>query len=161
MTWMIRMRPALVRCLMKPNRYIVIVGCGRLGSHLANCLSREGNSVVVIDKVETTLNELTADFSGFRINADATHLSVLKEAKLNDADVLIATTHDDNVNLMVAQVAKQIFNVPHVLARVFDPKREEVYTRLGIDTVCPTSVAAEVFLRAVSNGSAHPSEVTS
>ncbi len=137
---------------MKSNRYIVVVGCGRLGSHLANCLSRDGNSVVVIDRVETTLNDLSPDFSGFRINGDATHMAVLKESKLKNADVLIATTHEDNVNLMVAQVAKKIFHVPHVLARVFDPKREEVYAQLGIDTICPTSVAADMFLQAVANG---------
>jgi trk system potassium uptake protein len=137
---------------MKNSRYIVIVGCGRLGSHLANQLSRDGNSVVVIDRNEATFNDLSPDFSGFRINDDATHMAVLKAAKLKNADVLIATTHEDNVNLMVAQVAQKIFHVPHVLARVFDPTREEVYAQLGIDTICPTSVAAEMFLRAVTNG---------
>jgi trk system potassium uptake protein TrkA len=130
----------------------VIVGCGRLGSLLANQLSRDGNSVVVIDRNEITFNDLSSDFSGFRVSGDATQMAVLKAAKLNKADVLIATTHDDNVNLMVAQVARKIFSVPHVLARVFDPKREEVYAQLGIDTICPTSVAAEMFLKAVANG---------
>ena len=140
---------------MKNSRYIIVVGCGRLGSHLANCLSRDGNLVVVIDRKETTLNELSPDFSGFRINGDATHMAVLKEAKLKDADVLIATTHDDNVNLMVAQVAKKIFHVSHVLVRVYDPKREEVYAQLGVDTICPTSVAADMFLRTVSGSVKH------
>jgi len=139
---------------MKNNLYIVVVGCGRLGSHLANELSRAGNSVVVIDLEDTTFNDLSADFSGFRVEGDATQMAVLKEAKLNKADVLIATTHEDNVNLMVAQVARNIFGVSHVLARIFDPKREEVYAQLGIDTICPTSVAAEMFLRAVLNQSA-------
>ncbi len=139
---------------MKNNRYIVIVGCGRLGSHLANHLSRSGNSVVVIDKNEPTFNDLSPDFSGFRVHGDATQMAVLKEAKVNQADILIATTHEDNVNLMVAQVAQGIFRVPHVLARVFDPKRMEVYAQLGIDTICPTSVAAEMFLQAVANGAA-------
>jgi trk system potassium uptake protein TrkA len=139
---------------MKNNRYIVIVGCGRLGSHLANQLSREGHSVVVIDTNEATFNDLSPDFSGFRVEGDAVHMAVLKEAKLKKADVLIATTHEDNVNLMVAQVARKVFGVPNVLARVFDPKREEVYARLGIETICPTSVAAEIFLRAVANGTA-------
>ena len=134
------------------NRYIVVVGCGRLGCHLANHLSKEGNLVVVIDKDEATFSDLTPDFSGFRINGDATHMAVLKQAKLKNADVLIATTHDENVNLMVAQVAKKIFSVPHVLARVFDPKREEIYDQLQVDTICPTSVAAEIFLETIANG---------
>ncbi|MDQ7784361.1 MAG: TrkA family potassium uptake protein [Desulfomonilaceae bacterium] len=139
---------------MKNNRYIVIVGCGRLGSHLANQLSRAGNSVVVIDRDEATFSNLSPDFSGFRIDGDATQIAVLKEAKLKMADILFATTHDDNVNLMVVQVARKIFQVPHVLARVFDPKREEVYAQLGIDTICPTTVAAEMLFRAVDRAAA-------
>jgi trk system potassium uptake protein TrkA len=137
---------------MQHSRYIVIVGCGRLGSHLANHLSREGNSVVIIDQVETKLNDLSSDFSGFKINGDATRMAVLEEAKLKDADVLIATSHEDNVNLMVAQIAMKIFQVSQVLARVFDPQREEVYALLGIETICPTSVAADMFLRDLAEG---------
>jgi trk system potassium uptake protein TrkA len=137
--------------MMKNNLYVVVVGCGRVGAHLANRLSREGHSVVVIDADEATFNDLSPDFSGFRLDGDAAQMAVLKKAKLNKADVLIATTHDDNINLMVAQIAWKIFGVSRVLARVFDPKREEVYARLGIETVCPTSVAAEMFLRAISD----------
>jgi len=134
---------------MKSNRYIVIIGCGRLGSHLANRLSGDGNAVVVIDRDEAAFEALSPDFSGFRIHGDATQPAILKDAKINQADVLMATTHEDNVNLMVAQVARNIFNVPLVTARVFDPKREEVFTQLGIETLCPTSIAAERFLKAV------------
>jgi trk system potassium uptake protein len=135
---------------MKNNRYIVVVGCGRVGSHLANQLSRVGNSVVAIDSDENTFNDLSPEFSGFRIVGDATQISVLRQAKLNQADVFFATTHWDNVNLMVAQIARELFNVPHVLARVFDPKREEIYAQLGIETICPTSVAVEMFLLALA-----------
>jgi trk system potassium uptake protein TrkA len=139
---------------MKNSLYIVIVGCGRLGSDLANRLSRGGHAVVVIDQDESTFDALSPDFSGFRVEGDATQMAVLKEAKLKKADVLMATTHEDNVNLMVAQVAREILGVPHVLARVFDPRRELVYAQLGIETICPTSVAADMFLRAVPNGNA-------
>ena len=139
---------------MKNDRYIVIIGCGRLGNHLADQLSRQGHSVVVIDMHGAAFDDLSPDFSGFRMEGDATQMAVLKEAKLGKADVLIATTHEDNVNLMVAQVAKKIFGVPLVMARVFDPRREEVYARLGIETICPTSVAADMFLRDVADGAA-------
>jgi len=135
---------------MRNSLYIVIVGCGRLGSILADRLSREGHSLVVIDLDGSTFDSLSADFSGFRVEGDATQMAVLKEAKLKKADVFIATTRDDSVNLMAAQVARKIFNVPQVLARVFDPRREQVYTKLGIETICPTSVGAEMFLRAVT-----------
>lgn len=139
---------------MKNSLYIVIVGCGRLGSGLANQLSRIGHSVVVIDSDEDTFEDLSSEFSGFRIVGDATQLAVLKDAKLKDADVFFATTHGDNVNLMVAQVARKLFNVPQVLARVFDPRREQVYNQLGIETICPTSVASEMFMLAVAGGRA-------
>jgi trk system potassium uptake protein TrkA len=139
---------------MKTSLYIVIVGCGRLGSHLANQLSHVGHSVVVIDKDEATFSDLSSDFSGFRVQGDATQMAVLKEAKLKRADVFFATTHEDNVNLMVAQVAGKVFNVPHVLARVFDPRRQQVFEQLGIETICPTSVAAEMFLLAVASNRA-------
>jgi trk system potassium uptake protein TrkA len=139
---------------MKNSLYIVIVGCGRLGSHLANQLSRVGHSIVVIDANEDTFNDLSPDFSGFRVVGDATQIAVLSQAKLKQADVFFATTHGDNVNLMVAQIARKIFHVPHVLARVFDPKREQIYDQLGIETICPTSVAAEMFLLAVASNRA-------
>ncbi|MCF8026301.1 MAG: TrkA family potassium uptake protein [Desulfobacteraceae bacterium] len=143
---------------MKNSLYIIIVGCGRLGSYLANQLSRVGHSVVVIDADEQTFNDLSPDFSGFRVVGDATRIAVLKEAKLKQADVFFATTHWDNVNLMVAQIARKLFHVPHVLARVFDPHREEMYNQLGIETICPTSVAAEMFLMAVASGRAEEGE---
>jgi trk system potassium uptake protein len=100
---------------MKNNLYIVIVGCGRLGSILSNQLSRVGHFVVVINKDEATFNNLSSDFSGFRLEGDATRISVLKEAKIKNVFVLFTATHEDNVHLMVAQVARRVFNVPHVL----------------------------------------------
>lgn len=135
---------------MKRSRYIVLVGCGRLGSRLANQLSRAGDSVVVIDRREAAFGDLSPDFSGFCVLGDATQMQVMKEAKVQEADIFIAATQEDNVNLMVAQVARKMFGVTRVLARVFDPRREEIYARLGIDTVCPTSLSADMFLRAVA-----------
>jgi len=144
---------------MRNSLYIVIIGCGRLGSHLANHLSRAGHSLVVIDREEETFSNLSPDFSGFRVTGDATQISILKAAKLKQADVLFAVTHEDNVNLMVAQVARKIFSVSQVMARVFDPKREEIYARLGIGTICPTSVAAEMFLHTVDDAAVRQEEI--
>ncbi|MBG0790244.1 MAG: TrkA family potassium uptake protein [Desulfovibrionaceae bacterium] len=143
---------------MSNDRFIVVVGCGRVGSRLANKLSAAGNSLVVIDIDESTFGDLSAEFSGFRLAGDATQVALLREAKLHEADTLIATTHDDNVNLMVAQVARNIFKTPLVMARVFDPKREQVYERLGIRTVCPTSVAASLFMEALGGETSEPRE---
>jgi len=108
--------------MLKAKRsYVVIVGCGRLGSFLANSLSREGYSVVVIDKSEEAFEALTAEYSGFRIEGNAT------------------------------EAAMEIFNIKKVIARVFDPKRERIYKEIGIDTVCPTIISGNAFLRTILN----------
>lgn len=124
--------------------YIVVVGCGRLGSFLANRLSNEGHSVVVIDVNASAFDMLTADqFSGFRVEGDATELAVLRHAKLDKADIVIGATQDENVNIMAAQVAKTRFNVPKVIARILDPNKEDFCRKLGIECICPTLIAAE------------------
>jgi trk system potassium uptake protein len=129
--------------------YIVIAGCGRLGSLLANELSLQGHSVVVIDPEETAFYQLAANFGGFQIVGDAVELEVLHTAKMERADCFLATTDYDNVNLMLAQVARTIFGVPLVVARIFDPSRKDVYQKLGVETISPTELSAQVFLQAI------------
>jgi trk system potassium uptake protein TrkA len=130
--------------------FIVVIGCGRLGTYLANKLSGGGHSVVVVDINPSKFENLSSEFSGFKIEGDATELAVLKQAKAEKADALIAATRDDNVNLMIAQVAKKIFNVPKVVARVFEPSRGSLYRDLGIETICPTLIAGDSFLEFLS-----------
>jgi trk system potassium uptake protein TrkA len=131
---------------MPANWYVIIVGCGRLGASLANQLSSLGSDVVVIDDDEGALRYLSTEFSGFQIVGNASELAVLRQAQIEKADCLLAITRHDNVNLMVAQVAKTVFRVPKVIARVYDPNREQVYGQFGIDTICPTRLTAEAFL---------------
>jgi len=126
------------------NQYIIVIGCGRLGSFLANRLSSEGHSVVVIDVNPNAFDTLTADqFSGFRLEGDATELAVLKQAKMDKADVVIGATHDENVNIMAAQIARNRFNVPKVLVRIVDPNKESFCRRIGVECICPALMAAE------------------
>lgn len=132
---------------MSQSKQIVIVGCGRLGGMLANRLSSAGHRVVIVDQRESAFDKLSLDFTGFRLIGDAVELHILREANAEDADCLFATTTSDNTNLMVAQVAKKVFNVPRVVARVFDPTREEIYRDFGIDTISPTKLSAEAFFR--------------
>jgi trk system potassium uptake protein TrkA len=99
---------------------------------------------VVIDLRSKAFENLTSVFSGFRIEGDATELEVLKAAKIDRADVMIATAADDNTNLMVSQIAKKRFNVPRVIARVITPERESVYHDLDIDTICPTTLFGDL-----------------
>lgn len=135
---------------MSQTRYIIIVGCGRLGGNLANFLNSAGHAVVVIDKREAAFDKLSVDFSGYRVLGDATELSVLKETEVENADYLFAVTTHDSTNLMVAQVAQTILKVPHVIARVFDPLREEIYRDFGVETISPTNLSTRAFLDAVS-----------
>jgi trk system potassium uptake protein TrkA len=130
-------------------QYVVVVGCGRTGSLLASLLSEVGSSVVVIDSNEKALELLAPEFSGFRIVGDAVEMEVLQAAKTRQADCLLATTGDDNVNLMVAQVARTVFGVPKVLARVSEPRREAVFREFGIETISPTKLTGEAFLAAL------------
>lgn len=130
--------------------YVVVVGCGRLGSHVANLLSRRGHRVVVIDRRESAFAQLSTEtFSGFRIEGDASEPAVLRRAKVEQADLVIAATQEDNVNLMVAIVAKRVFGAKQVMARVYDPRREEAYRAHGLATVCPTLMAGDALLEMV------------
>lgn len=133
---------------MSPQQslFIVVVGCGRLGSYIVDRLSFYGHYLVVIDINASAFDVLSSQFSGFQIEGDATEYAVLKRAKLENADLVIATTERDNVNLMVAQIAKKIFKVPQVMARVFDPKRAQVYRDFGIEGICPITIAGDAFL---------------
>ncbi|MEW6753717.1 MAG: TrkA family potassium uptake protein [Candidatus Latescibacterota bacterium] len=136
---------------MNASRFVVVVGCGRLGAHLAEQLSQEGNSVVVVDVDTRAFEALSAGYGGFRVEGDGTELAVLERSKVGRADLVMAVTSDDNANLMVAQVAVRHFGVARAVARVLDPSREEVFGALGfqgLTTVCPVAVTADLFLRA-------------
>lgn len=129
---------------------VVIAGCGRLGSFLANRLSARGHGVVVVDTREDAFEKLSVEFSGERVVGNAAELAVLKQAKVGRADVVFAATCDDSVNMMVAQVARDVLGVANVVARVSDPAKEALYRGLRIGTVCPTTLAAGEFLQAVT-----------
>jgi trk system potassium uptake protein len=129
-----------------PLRKVVIVGCGRIGALLSGELSRAGAGVVVIDRQPGAFDLLPPEFSGFRLTGDAVELDTLRLAHLQDSDCLLAVTPHDNINLLVTQVARSVFAVPRVLARVSDPNKEAVFRHLGIELVSTTRVTAERFL---------------
>jgi trk system potassium uptake protein len=137
------------KIIVAQSKHIIIIGCGRLGGMLANKLSAEGHQIVIIDRREISFDKLSIDFSGFKIIGDAVERHILLEAGITKTDYLFAVTTQDNTNLMVAQVAKSIFNVPHVVARVYDPFREGIYKEFGIATISPTKLTASAFLKLV------------
>lgn len=127
----------------KKNDFIIIVGCGRLGANLANTLSDEDGNVLIMDTTKESFRRLSADFGGLSVVGDGTDLATLKEAEMDKAHAVIAVTDDDNTNIMVAQLARDMFGVKNVIARLYDPERESVYQDLGIDTICPAILSAK------------------
>ncbi len=123
--------------------YVIIVGCGKMGSIVANYASAEGHNVVVIDKDERSFELLSPEFSGFTIVGDATEVENLKLAKVERADILLALTTDDNTNFMISMIAKYVFGIGKVVARVYDPENLQLFLDFGIDAVSPILLMAE------------------
>ena len=127
---------------------VIVVGCGRVGSQLANMLSDNGSNVCVIDRSADAFANLGRNFNGSTLQGVGFDEDTLVKAGVDDCDVVAAVTQLDNTNLMVAEVASRLFGVPHVIARL--------YMQLGIDYVCGTSLVAEdVFSKVVSGHGAH------
>lgn len=124
--------------------YIIIVGCGRVGGELAKLLSSEGHNVVIIDKNPNAFNRLGAGFNGITLVGNGFDPELLKSAGIEKADAFCAVTNGDNTNIMSSQVAKKIFDVPKVVARVYDPMRAEIYKTLGLDVISGTILFASM-----------------
>jgi len=131
--------------------YVVVMGGGRVGSHLAKTLAGQGKDVVVIEKDRAICERLAGEISGLVINGDATDKKILEDAKIQNADVFAAVTGLDNENIVACQLAKYSYRVPLVLARVEDMDRAQMLRGLGIDLiVSPAQVASMVFENAIA-----------
>ncbi|MCA9878588.1 MAG: TrkA family potassium uptake protein [Thermomicrobiales bacterium] len=127
----------------------VIMGCGRVGARVASLLDHTGNDVTVIDIDSRAFRRLPATFGGETIIGTGIDEDVLRRAGIEDADTFVAVTNGDNRNIMAAQVARLIFDVPEVVCRIYDPVREDTYRRLGLTTVCPTTTISAMILDSV------------
>jgi len=126
---------------------IVILGCGRVGSTLASMLSQQGHDVTVIDQDGDAFRRLDeATFQGQTVVGDGTDVDVLRRAGLDSADAFVAVTNGDNRNIMAAQIAKHIFQTTSVVCRIYDQKREEIYRKLGLVSVSPTTLGAQMIM---------------
>lgn len=135
---------------------VIIVGCGRVGSRLANMLSDNGNNVCCIDKNPDAFINLGRNFNGSVVQGVGFDEDVLVHAGIDECDVLAAVTQYDNANLMCAEVASRLYGVPHVIARLYNPDHERSYMQLGIDYVCGTTlVAEEIFSKAIVGRGSH------
>lgn len=123
---------------------VVIMGCGRVGSTIAARLEREGNTVTVVDTDPYSFRRLPSDFKGETLVGSGYDDHVLEAAGIRRADAFMALTQGDNRNLLAAQMAKHIFEVKTVVARVYDPFRGEIFASLGLRTFSPTNIGAEM-----------------
>jgi trk system potassium uptake protein TrkA len=122
---------------------VVIVGCGRVGSRLALQLTEEGHEVTVIDQSSSAFTRLGDNFAGTALLGNGIDEDMLKRAGIEEADAFCALTNGDNRNIMSAEMAQQVFNVPKVVCRIYDPIRYEVYRELGLGVICPTIMGTE------------------
>lgn len=129
---------------------VVIMGCGRVGGRLATLLDSAGHGVTVLDLNAGQFGRfLPAGFRGRKLVGNGIDQDVLRRAGIETADAFVACTQGDNRNVMAAQVAKHIFNVPRVVCRIYDPIREEMYRTLGLRTISPTTIGAQLLMQAI------------
>jgi trk system potassium uptake protein TrkA len=136
--------------------HIVIMGCGRVGSTLAHILEDRGHTVAVIDQDPEAFRRLRPSFKGDRVTGMGFDRDVLARAGIERADGFAAVSSGDNSNIIAARVARETFGVDQVAARIYDPRRAEVYERLGIPTVATVRWTADQMLRKLLPGGAEP-----
>jgi trk system potassium uptake protein TrkA len=132
--------------------HIVIMGCGRVGSSLAHRLESAGHSVAIIDQNPSAFRRLGPEFTGIQVSGPGFDQQTLLEAGIERADAFAAVSSGDNSNIISARVARETFNVDHVVARIYDPKRAAVYERLGIPTIATVPWTTDEMLRAIIGG---------
>jgi trk system potassium uptake protein TrkA len=123
---------------------VVIMGCGRVGARLARLLDADGHTVTILDIDAYSFRRLPPEFKGIALVGDGIDEEALKRAGIEEAEVFFALTQGDNRNIMASQIAKHIFNVPRVICRIYDPLRQELYSTLGLETISPTTIFAQM-----------------
>lgn len=125
---------------------VVVMGSGRVGARVSAILDQHGHHVCVIDTNPDAFRRLGKNFGGDTLIGTGIDEDVLRRAGIETTDVFIAVTNGDNRNIMAAQVAKTVFDIKHVVVRIYDPVREDTYRRLGLNTVCPTTTISAMII---------------
>lgn len=123
---------------------VLIMGCGRVGARLASLLDEDGHEVTILDNDVYSFRRLPSTFGGSALFGNGIDQEALKKAGIEEADIFVALTQGDNRNVMSCQIAKHMFNVPRVMCRIYDPLREEMYAALGLETISPTKIFAQL-----------------
>ena len=130
---------------------VIIMGCGRVGSQVSLLLARQGHEVIVIDHDANALSKLGTDFKGRVVRGIGFDRNILIEAGVETAEGFVAASSSDNANIVAARIARNIFRVPRVVARLYDPVRAEIYQRLGLTTISSTAWGAERIVEVVTH----------
>jgi len=134
---------------------IVIGGCGRVGRYLAHTLENSGHNISIIDKNPENFDELWAGYKGKKVNGIVFDRNVLENAGIKEADVYVAVTSGDNSNIVSARIAKEYFKVPIVFARIYDPRRAEIYKNFGVSTIASVTWATSRLVSLILNPELH------
>ena len=131
---------------------VIVMGCGRVGSQVSHLLARQGHQVTVIDHRDTdAATRLGPHFKGRLISGLGFDRAVLLEAGVENADAFIAASASDNANVVAARIARNVFHVPRVIARMYDPRRAEIYHRLGLMTISSTDLGVRQIYEMVTH----------
>ncbi|MBN9491733.1 TrkA family potassium uptake protein [bacterium] len=125
---------------------ILIMGCGRLGAQIAAMLDEQGHRVTVMDTNAGSFRRLREGFGGVTVIGNGMDAQALERAGVREAEAFFAVTQGDNRNYFASQMAKQVYQVPRVLCRIYDPGREKIFRELGLETFSPTSMGARVMI---------------
>ncbi len=131
------------------NKQVVIIGCSRLGATIASKMSSEGLAVTIIDRDENAFRKLSDDFSGYTFMGDAENIQTLIDARVDHADLVIAVTDKDNINLMVSEICSRIFKVDKVLCRIYDSSKEPLCKQYNIDFIDTSRLSVVEFEKAI------------
>ena len=132
---------------------IIVIGCGKVGSKLAGVLCEMGHDVCVIDRDAETFSSLSPNFTGFTVTGVPIDQDVLKQAGIEGCDAVIAVTSDDNTNIMVSELARELFHVETILTRIYDPSRVNVFSQFDLQTICPTNLTVDAVIAAMESTS--------
>ena len=129
---------------------IIIIGCGKIGSTLAKELSDTGHNISVIDRSNDKLDILGSGFNGLKVRGIEYDNEVLQEAGIENADILLAVSSDENINITISLIAKEIYKVPQIIARIVNPSRQYIYQTLEIQTINPVQLEVDILKSLIS-----------
>jgi trk system potassium uptake protein TrkA len=130
---------------------VIVMGCGRIGSQVSMLLSEQGHAVTIIDHDANSEGRLGTNFKGRIIKGLGFDRNILLQAGIEQVEAFVAASQSDNANIVSARIARNIFHVPRVVARLYDPRRAEIYQRLGLTTISSTNWGAERILQVLTH----------